>query len=76
MHGTGATIAQSTEVARQAIESINLDQDSELYCHAAMTDLAEFCSVHLAKSCKYSYWQFIDRAGTIPQLLCQYLLQL
>ena len=29
MHGTGATIAQSTEVARHAIESINLDQDSE-----------------------------------------------
>jgi hypothetical protein len=30
MHGTGATIAQSTEVARHAIQSINLDQDSEL----------------------------------------------
>jgi hypothetical protein len=29
MHGTGATIAQSTEVARHAIQSINLDQDSE-----------------------------------------------
>lgn len=28
MHGTGATIAQSTEVARHAIESVNLDQDS------------------------------------------------
>ena len=29
MHGTGATIAQSTEVARHAILSVNLDQDSE-----------------------------------------------
>jgi Cdc6-like AAA superfamily ATPase len=60
MHGTGATIAQSTEVARQAIESINLDQDSESKFHAVMMDLAEFCSVHLAKSCKYSYRQLID----------------
>jgi len=29
MHGTGATIAQSTEVARHAIQSVNLDQDSK-----------------------------------------------
>jgi hypothetical protein len=29
MHGTGATVAQSTEVARHSIQSVNLDQDSE-----------------------------------------------
>lgn len=29
MHGTGATIAQSTEVARHAIQAVNLDHDSE-----------------------------------------------
>lgn len=28
MHGTGATIAQSTEVARHAIQAVNLDHDS------------------------------------------------
>lgn len=28
MHGTGATVAQSTEVARHAIQAVNLDQDS------------------------------------------------
>jgi len=28
MHGTAATVAQSTEVARHAIQAINLDQDS------------------------------------------------
>jgi hypothetical protein len=31
MHGTGATIAQSTEVARHAIQLVNLDQDSQLF---------------------------------------------
>ena len=30
MHGTGATIAQSTEVARAAVDSVNLEADSEL----------------------------------------------
>lgn len=30
MHGTGATVAQSTEVARHAIQAVNLDHDSEL----------------------------------------------
>ena len=29
MHGTGATVAQSTEVARNAIQAVNLDHDSE-----------------------------------------------
>lgn len=31
MHGTGATVAQSTEVARHAIQAVNLDQDSESF---------------------------------------------
>jgi hypothetical protein len=29
MHGTGATIAQSTEVVRAAVDSVNLEADSE-----------------------------------------------
>ena len=41
MHGTGATVAQSTEVARHAIQAVNLDQDSESTSHIqrALRDL-------------------------------------
>jgi hypothetical protein len=46
MHGTGATIAQSTEVARHAIQSVNLDQDSE--SPPAIRYSAD-CSVNLEK---------------------------
>jgi hypothetical protein len=55
MHGTGATIAQSTEVARHAIQSVNLDQDSESPSRCRADG-----SVDLEKQDQYKSWQLID----------------
>lgn len=70
MHGTGATIAQSTEVARHAIQAINLDHDSGSPCISIGDDGANTGSGTLEEQDRRDSRHAQDRACAIPQLLC------
>lgn len=73
MHGTGATIAQSTEVARMAVDSINLEADSECpppaqiaICRITLTP-----SVAMEDKVKHDDSQSPDSTYTLRELLCE-----